>query len=166
MKGRIMAEQNVVHTQGTHLYVVDTSGATAKLAQIDCVKSITGLGSGTSSKIDVTRLSDTGSRRQVSGLSDPESISIPYQFDTSENNHRLFEALKGKNVQWMFLMSDGEGVPTLDTASGKMTAPTTRTGASFVGFIEANAIEWAENEVVRGTLTIARSGNIEYSYKA
>ena len=161
-----MAEQNVVHTQGTRLYVVDASGATPKLAWIDCVKSISGIGSGTASKIDVTRLSDTGSRRQVSGLSDPESISIPYQFDTSANNHQLFEKLKGKNVQWMFAMADGDGEPTLETATGKMTAPTNRTCGTFDGFIEGNAIEMAENEVVRGTLTIARSGNITYSYKA
>ena len=158
--------QDVVQTQGTHLYVVDNTATPAKLAKIDCIKSVSGIGSGTASKIDVTRLSDTGTRRQVSGLSDPEAISIPYQFDTTANNHQLFEKLKGKNVKWMFLMSDGDGVPTFEAATGVMTAPTNRSGILFEGFIESNSIEIAENEVVRGTLSIQRSGNVDYSYKA
>lgn len=151
-------------TQGTHLYVVDTSDSTPKIAKVDCIASISGIGGGSKNKIKTTRLSDKGSNRYVSGLSDPSAISVPYMFDTTANNHRLFEKLKGQTVKWLICLSDGDDEPEL--TDGKMVAPVDRTGIIFEGYVDENTIDFAEDDIVKGTLTIQVSGNTEFTYKA
>lgn len=146
-----------VRTQGTHLYFVDPTG-TPTLVKLTCPTGITGLTAGARDQIETTCLDETDTRTYASGLNAASAISVPFILKPADASHKLLFTLKdtGAVVDWIALLSDGTAVPTLTGAV--ITPPTTRTSFTFSGYISEVAIDVASNEVVRGTLTIQRSG--------
>ncbi len=61
-------------------------------------------------------------------------------------------------------MSDGSADPTY--AAGTLTPPTGRSSIGFTAYIADVSIDIATNEVVRGTLTLQRSGALTPTWKA
>lgn len=147
-----------VKTQGTSLFLID-AGAAVKFA---CPTGITGLG-GATDQIDTTCLGDN-ERTYVQGLANPGTVSVPFNFDPTQASHQLLFALKeaGTNVPWMVCLSDGTAEPTV--VGGAFVAPTLRTSAEFVAYISDVNIDVATNEVVRGTLTLQRSGAVTWVF--
>ena len=158
-----------IKTQGTHIYLVDklTTPATPTLVNLLCPASVSGVGTGSRDQIDVTDLDALSDRAFVSGLSSPSSLSIPYNFDPSQVSHKLLNALKadGSVTDFMICLSDGTIAPTL--VAGVLTAPaaTARTSIKFSCYVSENTIEIATNDVVKGTLTVQRSGAESWVYK-
>ena len=87
-------------------------------------------------------------------------------FSPSDTSHQKLLALHdtGAVTDWMIGLSDGTAAPTI--VSGQLSMASTRTAASFDAFVADINVDIATNEVVRGTLTLQRSGSVAWSYKA
>ena len=59
----------------------------------------------------------------------------------------------------MIGLSDGTAAPTLDS-NDELVAPANRTSFGFQAYVADVTIDLATNEVVRGTLTLQRSGAV------
>ena len=150
-----------IKTQGTNLYFIDDSS----VVTMGCPTGITGLG-GTRDQIETTCLNATDDKSYVSGLGNPGQISVPFVFSPSDTSHQTLLDLhdSGAITEWAIGLSDGTAAPTL--VSGTFAFASTRTYAGFDAFVADINIDIATNEVVRGTLTLQRSGSVAWSYKA
>lgn len=150
-----------IKTQGTQLFFIDTlSSSTAAIVTMTCPTGITGLG-GAADQIDDTCL-DAVERSFVRGLANPGQVSVPFVMKSpAANSHKVLFDLKdaGIDADWLICLSDGAAAPTLDSSEA-FVAPAGRTSFGFVGYVADLAIDVAGNEVVRGTLTIQRSGAV------
>lgn len=151
----------VVKTQGTELFLVDvlTVPATPALVKLSCPTGITGLG-GAADQIEDTCLDNLGDKTYQRGLGNPGQVSVPFNFIPSNVSHQLLFALKdaGSVIKWIMCLSESATDPTL--TAGVIVPPTTRTSFQFDGYIADINIDVATNEIVRGTLTIQRSGAV------
>ena len=150
-----------IKTQGTNLYFI--SGGVVKT--MTCPTGITGLG-GTRDQIETTCLNATDDKSYVSGLGNPGQVSVPFVFDPQAASHQTLLDLHdtGEVTEWAIGLSDGTAAPTI--VSGALAFGSTRTFAAFDAFVADINIDIATNEVVRGTLTLQRSGSVAWSYKA
>ena len=148
-----------IKTQGTNLYFVD-AGAVKTMT---CPTGITGLG-GTRDQIETTCLNATDDKSYVSGLGNPGQVSVPFVFENVAD-HKLLLALhdSGEVTDWMIGLSDGSTTPTV--VSGQLVMATTRSAASFDAFVADINIDFATNEVVRGTMTLQRTGSVAWTWK-
>ena len=154
-----------VKTQGTELFLIDnvTDPLTPAIVKFACPTGITGLG-GATDQIDTTCLGNN-ERTFVQGLANPGQVSVPFNFDPTAASHQLLFALKeaGSNLDWMICLSDGTAEPTL-SGSDLFVAPDARTSAGFIAYISDVNIDIATNEIVRGTLTLQRSGAVTWYF--
>ena len=150
-----------IKTQGTNLYFI----VSGQVKTMTCPTGITGLG-GTRDQIETTCLNATDDKSYVSGLGNPGQISVPFVFTPSDTSHQTLLDLHdtGDVTEWAIGLSDGTAAPTI--VSGALAFGSTRTYASFDAFVADINIDIATNEVVRGTLTLQRSGSVAWSYKA
>lgn len=153
-----------VKTQGTELFFADSTAQVPAMVKMVAPTGITGL-SGASDQIDVTDLDVTTDRKYERGLGNPGQVSVPFIMNTSESSHQRLFALKasGETLNWLACLSDGTADPTY--ATGTLTPPTGRTSIAFQAYIADVALDIATNEVVRGTLTLQRSGAIAMNWK-
>jgi hypothetical protein len=151
-------------TQGTHLYFVDRSGAAA-LVKMVCPTGISGVTDGNRDQIEDTCLDNEDERTYIAGLSSPATVTVPFVLNPQEASHQLLFDLKdtGEMVDWIVLLSDGTAAPTL--TAEEIVPPTTRSSFTFEGFVTGVSLDIATNEVVRGTLTIQRSGAVTTTWK-
>lgn len=150
-----------IKTQGTNLFFIDS----AAVVTMQCPTGITGLG-GTRDQIETTCLNATDDKSYVSGLGNPGQVSVPFVFDPSASSHQALLDLhdSGDVTSWAIGFSDGTATPTI--VSSQFAFATTRTYAEFDAFVADINIDVATNEVVRGTLTLQRSGTVAWSFKA
>ena len=84
---------------------------------------------------------------------------------TDASHQRLFVLKEsGESLKWLACLSDGSADPTY--AAGTLTPPTGRSSIGFTAYIADVSIDIATNEVVRGTLTLQRSGALTPTWKA
>lgn len=160
-------EMPSVKTQGTNVFFVDTlTSSEAIVRKMVCPTAVTGLG-GAADQIDDTCLEETTDRTFFPGLGNPGQVTIPFVFKPSEMSHQLlFDLDEAKIlVDWMVALSDGVGVPALDSDL-ELQDPGDRTAVRFQGYIADVNIDIATNEVVRGTLIVQRSGARQWFWKA
>jgi hypothetical protein len=157
-----------VKSQGTHLYFVDRTGP-ATLVKLTCPTGITGLTGGAADQIESTCLDETTDKTFVRGLNSPVAISVPFNLHPADASHQLLYELKesGDVLDWAALLSDGTAPPTLGlTPDFDLLMPTTRSGFQFQGYIAEVNIDATGNDLIRGTLTIQRTGPAIPSWKA
>ena len=155
-----------VKTQGTKLWYINTAtSSTNDFVTLACPTGISGLG-GAADQIDVTCLEATEDRSYVRGLGNPGQVSVPFILKPSEASHQELFDLKssGAELAWMIGLSDGTGSPTV--VNDAFVAPAGRSCFAFQAYVSDVAIDIATNEVVRGTLTLQRSGAVTPSWKA
>lgn len=154
-----------VKTQGTELFLIDNTASEPAVVKMSCPTGISGLG-GPADQIDDTCL-DADERTFVRGLANPGQVSVPFVFKPQAASHQLLFDLKeaGENLPWLICLSDGVAAPTLDS-NDAFVVPTDRTCFEFVAYISDVNIDIATNEVVRGTLTLQRSGAVTPHWKA
>lgn len=152
-----------IKTQGTEVFFVNPTGLA--LVKLNCPTAVSGLG-GPADQIETTCL-DATSKGFAQGLKNPAAVSIPFNFDPSQTSHKLLDTLyeAGTTIDWMIALSDATTQPTVDS-DGNFVALTTRSNIVFEGYIADFNIDIATNEVVRGTLTVQRSGSKVITYKA
>ena len=150
-----------IKTQGTNLFFISS----AVVKTLTCPTGITGLG-GARDQIETTCLENTDDKTYLAGLGNPGQVSVPFVFDPSAADQKLLYALhdSGEIINWMVGFSDGTTAPTI--VSGVLTMASTRSAAQFSAFVSDVNIDVATNEIVRGTLTLQRSGNVAWSWKA
>jgi hypothetical protein len=154
-----------VKTQGTELYLADPSdGSPFDVVKFGCPTGITGLG-GPADQIETTCLGAT-EKSYVQGLFTPGQVSVPFNLDPANASHQLLFDLKdlGDNLNWIICLSDGDDVPVLNS-DDDFVAPADRTSFKFVAYIADINIDVATNEIVRGTLTLQRSGSVVATWK-
>lgn len=152
-----------VRTQGTELFFVDTySTSIGALVKVSCPTGITGLG-GARDQIESTCLDTTGDKTFEAGLGNPGQVSVPFNLIPREVSHQLLFALKadGRVLNWMACLSESTTDPTVDT-DDTLIAPADRSSFEFQAFIADVNIDIATNEIVRGTLTLQRSGDVTF----
>ena len=155
-----------VKTQGTKLWFIDTATtSTNDFVELACPTGISGLG-GAADQIDTTCLNATEDRTFVRGLGNPGQVSVPFVLDPAAASHQELFDLKasGANISWLIGLSDGTASPTV--TADAFVVPSARTCFGFSAFISDVTIDIATNEVVRGTLTLQRSGVVTPHWKA
>ena len=151
-----------VKTQGSELFIADTlSSSVPAVLKMACPTGITGVGSGAASQINDTCLDDLVDESFMPGLGSPGAMSVPFVLKPAEASHQaLFEMKEAKELFGMMVcLSDGSTDPTIDS-SDVLEAPAGRTSFGFQAYVADVVIDIATNEVVRGTLTLQRSGAI------
>lgn len=149
-----------VRTQLTELFFVTTIPESDPIVvKLSCPTGVTGVGGGAKDQLEDTCLDTVGDKTFKAGLGSPSPISVPFNFIPSSVSHQVLFALKASGVviPWMVSLSDGTAIPTLNSDAG-MDAPALRTSASFLAYVSEVNIDIATNEIVRGTLSLQRSG--------
>jgi len=153
-----------VKTQGTELYVIDASvtASEEELYKIACPTGISGLG-GARDQIEDTCLDTTDEKTYVAGLGNPGQVSVPFNLIPRNGSHQFLFAWKeaGVNMKWLVCLSESATQPTVDT-DGEFVKPTDRTTIAFTAYVADVNIDMATNEIVRGTLTLQRSGAVNF----
>ncbi len=157
-----------VKTQGTKLYFVDTvTSSVGAIVELACPTGITGLG-GAADQIETTCLNATTDRTYVRGLGNPGQVSVPFNLIPTNTSHQVLFDLKeaGTVTNWLACLSDGTTAPTSLDSNDKMVAPAGRTSFGFDAYIADINIDIATNEIVRGTLTLQRTGAVTATWDA
>lgn len=152
-----------IKTQGTHLYVVDRTVTPPVMMKITCPTGITGVTGGAADTIETTCLDETEDKTFARGLTNPAAVSVPFNFHPRDASHQALFAMKqdGDTHQWMVLLSETADPPTLGAGPGYLlTAPITRTALEFNAYVSEVNLDLATNEIVRGTMTLQRSGRV------
>lgn len=163
-----MAIKGTVKTQGTELYTVDAlSSSTARVLKFACPTGVTGLG-GPKDQLEDTCLDDIEDKTYKPGLGTPGQVSVPFNFIPENGSHQILFDLQesGEVLPWMIGLSDGYGIaPTLDS-DDQLEPPASpeRTSALFNAYVSDVNIDIATNEIVRGTLTLQRSGPVDWHW--
>lgn len=155
-----------VKTQGSELYVINVLPTDPELLKFACPTGISGLG-GPADQIEDTCLDATTDKTFVRGLRTPGAVSVPFNFIPSNGSHQvLFDLLAdGRTLSWLIGFSDGTAQPTLDTDSAFVVPDSPlRTTASFSGYVSDMNIDIATNTIVKGTMTIQRSGAVVFHW--
>ena len=153
---------STVKTQGTKLYFVDTlTSSVPAVIELACPTGITGLG-GAADQIETTCLGATVDKTYTRGLGNPGQVSVPFNLIPSAASHQLLFELKeaGTTVNWLACLSDGVAAPTTLDSNDRIVPPNDRTSFGFDAYIADINIDVATNEIVRGTLTLQRSGSV------
>ena len=154
-----------VKTQGTELFLVDRSVTSSQpdLIKLACPTGVQGLG-GAKDQIETTCLDTIGDKEYAGGLGNPGVVTVPFNLIPREYSHQILLELKraGAVLDWIACLSESTEQPTLDT-DGVVVPPTTRSSLQFQGYIADVNLDVATNEIVRGTLTIQRSGDVVFN---
>lgn len=150
-----------VKTQGTELFMIETASASDPvITKMACPTGISGLG-GAKDQIEDTCLDNTTDKTFVAGLGTPGQVSVPFNLIPRDGSHQFLFTLKelGTVLKWIACLSESGTDPTMDT-DFEFVAPTDRTSFRFDAYIADVNIDMATNDIVRGTLTLQRSGAV------
>lgn len=154
-----------VRSQGTHLYFLNPTDTTPALVKLVCPTGITGINAGAREQTDTTCLDDTEDRQFTAGLGSPGPVSVPFNFHPENASQQVLFDLKdsGEKIPWLACLSDGSSDPTL--TEEEITPPADRTCFGFDAYVSEVTIDIANADVVRGTLTLQRSGKVRRHWK-
>lgn len=157
---------NEVKSQGTELFLKDIRATAATVVKFTCPTGIQGLG-GASTEINTTCLDETVDETYVRGLGQPGDVTVPFNLRTDSAIHQDLFDLKasGEVLDWAIGLSDGTAAATLDSAEEFVLA-STRSWFELSGYIADVNIDIAGNDIVKGTLSIKRSGAVTATWKA
>lgn len=149
-----------VKTQGTELYFIDSVTTDPEIVKLSCPTGITGLG-GAADQIEDTCLDALVDKTYVRGLGNPGQVSVPFNMIPRDGSHQVLFDLKdaGTTIHWMACLSEGTSAPTMDTDEA-FVAPAGRTSFAFDAYVADINIDIATNTIVKGTLTLQRSGAV------
>lgn len=154
-----------VKTQGTQLFLVDRfTSSEAAIVRFACPTGITGLG-GPKDQLETTCLEETDDKTFIAGLGNPGEVSVPFNLIPSAFSHQTLFDLKesGDVLSWIACLSESSTAPQLDS-NDEFDPPANRTSFRFRAYISDVNIDIAGNEIVRGTLTLQRSGPVVPSW--
>ena len=154
---------NTVETKGTRIFFGNVNNS-SEILQVACPTAVQGLG-GAADQIDITCLSSM-EREYKQGLPNPGQVTIPVNFIPNSAAHQALVSLKetGTTISWLVMLSDNTGAgPTTFDSEGRLVSPGP-TSLEFLGYLADFTFDLALNEIVRGTLTVQRSGEIRWDF--
>lgn len=152
-----------VRTQGTELFVIDDiTNSEPTRVKMACPTGINGLG-GPRDQIEDTCLDTRDEKTFQAGLASPGQVSVPFNLVPRDMSHQNLFAWKadGRVMKWIACLSEGDDVPGIDS-DGDFEIPADRTSIRFSAFVSDVNIDIANNEIVKGTLTLQRSGPVQF----
>lgn len=163
--------QGVVKTQGTRLFFASPDAASSSdpdgvvIYKLSCPTGISGIG-GARAQIDKTCL-DSIEMEKEGGMLDPTEVSVPFNFIPASGSQQALQELResGTTCSWMVVFSDQTGSPTTVDSDARLVSPGATT-AEFLGYVADVTFDVTTNEIVRGTLTIQRSGPVAWDFPA
>lgn len=156
--------QGTIKSKNTRLFFTSAAGSPQDILRVLCLTGISGLGGG-ADQIDKTCL-DSEEREYEQGLSTPDVVSVPINFIPRSAAHQRLMDLKesGDTVSWMIVASDQTGSPVATTGDDERLVSPGPTTAEFLGYVSNFTFEIGANDIWRGTLTIQRSGAIDWDF--
>lgn len=145
----------VIETKGTRLFFLNSAGSPQDILKVACATGITGLG-GAADQIDITCL-DSEEAESRAGFKRPAVVQVPINFIPRSAAHQALLDLEESNevVDWMIVFSDQSGTPT--ESAGLLVTPGA-TSVRFQGYVVDTDLQVGNNEIVRGTVSIQRTG--------
>jgi hypothetical protein len=140
---------------------------TPAVVKVGQVKGITSIG-GSSSDIDISNM-DSVVKEFAKGLKDGGSPSFDIVFNPNAASHILLHTLSelgtGATKSFYFGWSDGTSLPHIDS-NGALTAPTTRSGISFDGYVKQFQLDASTDSVLMGKVQLKATGSDTITVKA
>jgi len=151
----------VIESKGTRVFFAYV-GSSSEILQVACPTAANGLG-GAADQIDITCLSSM-EREYKQGLPNPGQVTVPINFIPRSAAHQALIDLKesGDTISWMITLSDYTGAGPTSTDSNERLVSPGPTTAEFLGYVADFTFDIGLNEIVRGTLTIQRSGEVNW----
>ena len=148
-------------SQGSELYVLDTTVSPVAVLKISGITNISGIG-GTAGKIDTTTLDDLRYKRSMSGLIDSGAASIGVLFDfTNDGQDFLHNNAGGENFQFAVGEALGHGTPpTVNGSDDGFELDSSRSWLTFEASVSANSIDIAMDDVWKASSALQVSGEI------
>ena len=152
---------NEIKTQGTELYVLDTTISPPDVLKVANVISIDGLG-GQASDIDVTNFDDLRFRQFLAGLIDPGTSNVNLNFDKAAESQIFINAnAGGARFRWAIGSSEDPGEPpTVNLGGTDFVLPTTRSWFTFSASVNQLQFGFAIDDVVKLNSALRVSGEI------
>lgn len=152
---------NEIKTQGTELYVLDTTVSPVEVLKVANVISIDGLG-GQASDIDVTNFDDLRFRQFLAGLIDPGTSNANLNYDKSAESHAFVNAnAGGARFRWAIGSSEDPGVPpTVNMGGTDFVLPATRSWFTFSASVNQLQFGFAIDDVIKLNSALRVSGEI------
>lgn len=146
--------EGVIGTKGTRLYFAVSESEILKVA---CATGIQGLG-GPGTQIALGCL-EAEEEEFFRGRKQPGTITIPIVLIPRSASHQALADLdeSGDVISWMIVFSDQSGAPSTLDSDNHLVSPGSTT-VEFLAYVEDIDLNVDDNEVVRGTLTLQRSG--------
>lgn len=150
-----------VKTQGTQLYILDTTGSSGcDVLVIECTTNLSGL-SNPREQIETTCL-ESDTRQYVGGLSTPGQLTVTVNFDPSNESHlKLYEFWKDNADNFKAAIGVGVPVDSAPTATSgcEFDFPTDRDFVEFEGYVVDVPLEFQLNSIVTSAIPIQVSGS-------
>ena len=146
-------------TKGTQLYLRIVNSNGYAIVQVGCPTGITGLG-GAASQLDDTCL-DSTEMQYLPGMANPGQMTVNLNFDPSKISHQeLWDLFNAQTTtKWVIGFSDGKDIPpTVNSTTGVLGFPSTRTCVEFDGYIADLPLDFAINSLVKSSMAVQRSG--------
>ncbi|MBN4994659.1 hypothetical protein JY438_02590 [Stenotrophomonas maltophilia] len=147
----------VIKSKHSQLFVAIAAAEVIKVTRLRSV----GFPDGQASEIDVSSFDDDWDQF-VAGRKATGSTSIEIIYDSVD--HEKLEELHrtGAVVNWLVTapLSETEGVDKPAAVGGKITPPDTVLCKQFDGFVQNFAVQVADNDVWKATITIRGSGAV------
>jgi hypothetical protein len=136
-------------TQGSELYLLDTSESPERVLKISNLTTVDSLG-GSASDIDITNL-DSQAREYLVGLQDNGTASFGLNLNPRDDSHqKIFEIAGGARYRWAIGCSDGTAPPTIAAGDPPIfTLPTTRTWFTFEASVQEATRSFTTDDAIR-----------------
>lgn len=155
-----------LRTKGTEVFFVFQNSNGYSLVKLGCPKGVQGLG-GSKSQIDETCL-DSLEMEFGPGMPNPGAITIDLDFDPSKVSHQDLIYMDANDITTTYIigLSDGTALPTVNSGSGVVTYPSTRSYISFLGYVADVPFDLSVNANVKSNVSVQRSGAKTFHWKA
>lgn len=152
-----------IRTQGTQIWVLDTTQSPAAVLKIGNVSQYGDFGP-QGNDIDVTNLESTAMEK-LGGLVDNGDVTLSINFADIESHRWIYDNVgTGERFQWLIGYSDGTSAPT--NVSGTLTAPTGRTCDAFLAGVKSARKTVNTNDAIRASVALVISGAITSTFKS
>ena len=154
-----MSTTNALKTQGTELFMKKGTGTGATIVNIAEIRSMDGIGGGSTDTIDVT------AKEKLTGLTDNGELTMEANFGSQTSMQELYTK-KASGEVTSFWLAFSESATDVTIAAGTVTVPTTRTVFPMTGTVKQIVLQGQQNDAWRARVTIELSGSITPSWKA
>jgi len=159
-----MSTTNALKTQGTELFMQKGTGTGLTLVNIAEIRSMDGIGGGSTDTIDVTDWNSTA-KEKLTGLTDNGELTMECNFGSQTSMQELYTKRASAAVT-NFWLAFSDGTTDVTNVGATITVPTTRTVFPFSGTVKQIVLQGQQNDAWRARVTVEVSGAITPSWKA